>query len=303
MNLDYLKVFTAIAKQGSILAASKAMGIPKSTVARQLRQLEKQLSRQLVLRNTRHLRLTDEGQRLYQKVKGLIGDLEEVEHDMKGRLGKLSGKITVAIPSEFGVKWLNESIATFAANHPDIAIDCITSMAPLDPVRRDVDVSICYHRGKLSDSGMVVRPLVSMRSAVVAAPSIIANYGRPASVHELSQLPCISTLTALQANPWHFIDAEGRTIALDVPTRYRVDSSLMLIAGARAGIGFAIIPYEFCTESIESGDLIELALDLNPAPLEIVAIHPDRKSISQRTRAFLDVVEQQLSTLGKRSLR
>lgn len=294
MNLDYLKVFTAIAKQGSILAASKAMGIPKSTVARQLRQLEKQLSRQLVLRNTRHLRLTDEGQRLYQKVKGLIGDLEEVEHDMKGRLGKLSGKITVAIPSEFGVKWLNESIATFAANHPDIAIDCITSMAPLDPVRRDVDVSICYHRGKLSDSGMVVRPLVSMRSAVVAAPSVIADHGRPASVQELSQLPCISTLTALQANPWHFIDAEDRTIALDVPTRYRVDSSLMLIAGARAGIGFAIIPYEFCKDSIEAGNLIELGLDLKPAPLEIVAIHPDRKSISARTRAFVDIVEKQL---------
>ncbi|MCK0746241.1 LysR family transcriptional regulator [Chromohalobacter nigrandesensis] len=294
MNLDYLKVFVAIARQGSILAASRALAMPKSTVARHLDQLESQLSHQLVLRNTRHLRLTAEGQRLYHLAKDIIGDLEEVEHEMKDRHGRLSGKITVAIPSEFGVKWLNESIADFVADHPDIAIDCITSMAPLDPVRRDVDVSICYHRGKLSDSGMVVRPLVSMRSAVVAAPSVIARHGRPASVQALSHLPCISTLTALQSNPWHFIDAEGRTIALDVPTRYRVDSSLMLIAGARAGIGYAIIPYEFCQESIESGDLIELALDLKPAPLEIVAIHPDRKSISTRTRAFVDIVEKQL---------
>ncbi|MED5501824.1 MAG: LysR family transcriptional regulator [Pseudomonadota bacterium] len=294
MNLDYLKVFVAIAKQGSILAASKALDIPKSTVARHLDQLEKQLSHQLVMRNTRHLRLTAEGQRLYHLSESIIGDLEEVEHEMKGQHGSLSGRITVAIPSEFGVKWLDESIATFVADHPDIAIDCITSMAPLDPVRRDVDVSICYHRGKLSDSGMVVRPLVSMRSAVVAAPSVIAEHGRPASVQELSQLPCISTLTALQANPWHFLDAEDRTIALDVPTRYRVDSSLMLIAGARAGIGFAIIPYEFCKDSIEAGNLIELGLDLKPAPLEIVAIHPDRKSISARTRAFVDIVEKQL---------
>ncbi|MCK0713624.1 LysR family transcriptional regulator [Chromohalobacter sarecensis] len=294
MNLDYLKVFVAIARQGSILAASRALAMPKSTVARHLDQLESQLSHQLVLRNTRHLRLTAEGQRLYHLAGDIIGDLEEIEHEMKNRHGNLSGRITVAIPSEFGVKWLNESIADFVADHPDIAIDCITSMAPLDPVRRDVDVSICYHRGKLSDSGMVVRPLVSMRSAVVAAPSVIARHGRPASVQELSHLPCISTLTALQSNPWHFIDAEGRTIALDVPTRYRVDSSLMLIAGARAGIGYAIIPYEFCQESIGSGDLIELALDLKPAPLEIVAIHPDRKSISTRTRAFVDIVEKQL---------
>ena len=141
MNLDYLKVFIVIAKQGSILAASKALNIPKSTVARHLEQLERQLSHQLVLRNTRHLRLTAEGQRLYHLAEDIISDLEEVEHEMKGRHGNLSGKITVAIPSEFGVKWLNESIADFVIDHPDIAIDCITSMSPLAPIRRYVDVS------------------------------------------------------------------------------------------------------------------------------------------------------------------
>ncbi|MBZ9557910.1 MULTISPECIES: LysR family transcriptional regulator [unclassified Modicisalibacter] len=294
MNLDYLKVFVAIARQGSILAAAKALGIPKSTAARHLGQLETQLAHQLVLRNTRHLRLTDEGQRLYQRAKDLIGELEEVEHDIKGCHGTLSGRITVAIPSEFAVQWLNESIAEFAADNPSIAIDCITSMAPLDPVRRDVDVSICYHRGKLADSSMVVRPLVNMRSSVVAAPSVIARHGRPTGVAELGHLPCISTLTALQANPWHFVDGQGRLIALEVPTRYRVDSSQMLIAGARAGIGYAIIPHEFCRESIASGDLVELPLDLSPAPLEIVAIHPSRGSLSPRTRAFVDIVEARL---------
>ncbi|MHB0776018.1 LysR family transcriptional regulator [Halomonas sp. WWR20] len=294
MNLNYLKIFIAVAQQGSILSASKALNIPKSTVARHLEQLEKQLSQQLVLRNTRHLRLTAEGHYLYQRAKDIIGNLEEIEHEMKDNEGKLSGRITVSIPSEFGVRWLNESIANFVAENTEISIDCITSMAPLDPVRRDIDVSICYHRGKLSDSGMVIRSLVSMRSSIVVAPSVIKTYGRPTTAQALSRLPCISTLTALEANPWHFLDQEGRRTSLDVTTRYRVDSSMMLIAGARAGIGFAIIPYEFCKNSIASGELVELTLDLTPAPLEIVAIHPDRHSITHRTRAFVDVVEAQL---------
>ncbi|WP_162617939.1 LysR family transcriptional regulator [Salinicola halophilus] len=294
MNLNHLRIFVSVAEQGSILAASKALGVPKSTVARQLAQFETELAQPLVLRNTRHLRLTPSGRRLYERAHCLIAALEELENDLGESDDALSGKLTVAIPSEFAVRWLNDGVAAFVAAHPGVALDCVTSMAPLDPVKRDVDVSISYHRGKLADSAMVVRSLVTMESVVVAAPSVIAEHGRPGSIHELTTLPCLSTLTALEANPWHFLDASGQAISLKVPARYRVDSSTLLIAGARAGIGFAIIPRHFCQPWIDAGELLEIALDLTPAPLEIIAIHPDRHGITARARAFVDLVQSRL---------
>ncbi|WP_164999467.1 LysR family transcriptional regulator [Salinicola tamaricis] len=294
MNLNHLKIFVSIAEQGSILAASKALGVPKSTVARQLAQFERELAQPLVLRNTRHLRLTPDGRRLHERAHHLIAALEELSQELNGRDDALSGKVTVAIPSEFAVRWLNECVAEFVAAHPGIHLDCITSMAPLDPIRREVDVSISYHRGRLADSAMVVRSLVTMESVVVAAPRVIAEHGLPSSVRELSALPCLSTLTALEANPWHFIDDSGRPISLKVPARYRVDSSTLLIAGARAGIGFAIIPRHFCQTWIDAGELMALDLDLAPAPLEVIAIHPDRHGITARARAFVDLIQSRL---------
>lgn len=289
MNLNHLKVFVTVAQQGSLLATSKSLGIPNSTIGRHLTQFESEMGMQLVMRNTRHLRLTNDGKRLYERAEGLVSELEEIEHEIKSSGNDVSGKIIIAIPSEFGVKWLNKCIADFVASHPKVSVECITSMASLDPVRRDVDVSIVYHRGKLQDSSMVVRHLLKMPSVVVAAPKLIDIYGRPSSIDELKNLPCISTLTALQANPWHFVDHDNRLVSMNVKTRYRVDSSQMLISGAIAGIGYAIIPQFFCQDFINNGQLDLIELDLVPAPLEIIAVFPNRL-INQRLRLLMDVI-------------
>lgn len=294
MNLNFLKIFITVARQGSLLAASKSLGMSNSTIGRQLAQFEEQMGMQLVLRNTRHLRLTDDGKKLYERTEGLIAELDEIKNEIKAEDGEISGKITISIPSEFGVKWLNTCIADFAAEHKNISIECITSMAPLDPIRRDVDVSITYHRGKFDDSGMVMRPLLKLPSVVVAAPKLIAKHGIPHSVEQLRDLPCISTLLALKANPWHFLDEDSGSLCLNINSSYKVDSSQMLISGAVAGIGYAIIPYAFCQDQIRSGKLVTIDLDYKPAPLEVVAIFPNR-SIAHRSRALVDKIELTLT--------
>ncbi|WP_252108575.1 MULTISPECIES: LysR family transcriptional regulator [unclassified Halomonas] len=298
MNLNYLKIFVVVADQGSITAASKALGIPNSTVARQLTQLENQLGKQLILRSTRHLRMTEEGKRIYQKAASLITELDEVENEIKSEQGYLSGKITLAIPSEFGAKWLNEIIAEFALTHPNVSIECITSMAPLDPVRRDIDISIAYHRGNFEDSSLIMRQLVKLSSVVVASPELIKTYGTPKTIAELESLPCLSTLLALKENPWHFIGQDNALFHLNVSSRYKVDSSQLLIAGALQGIGYAIIPRVFCEQHLDTGRLVEINLDHTPAPLEIVAIYPNR-AINHRSKRLVEVIASALTqTLG-----
>jgi DNA-binding transcriptional LysR family regulator len=289
MNLNYLKVFVTVASQGSLKAASKKLGIPNSTLSRHLQQFESELGKQQIQRNTRHLRLTDDGKELYLRTESIIAELDEVEHQISESNNHLSGKIILGIPSEFGVKWLNSCIAEFAAQHPDISIECITSMAPLDPVRRDVDVSISYLRGRLKDSGLVIRSLLKLPSVVVASPKLIKKHGLPSTVKELSCLPCISTLTALQANPWQFIDNLGSLLDIEVEARYKVDSSRMLISGAISGVGYAIIPEPFCKSAIIQGKLVVIDLDMKPAPLEIVSIYPNH-SVSLRLEKLMELI-------------
>ncbi len=293
MNLNYLRVFIEIAKQESLLGASKSLSMPNSTIGRHLSQLEEELGLNLIVRNTRHLSLTEEGKELYERTFDIIDKIEEVESDLLSQRQGLIGKIKIAIPNEFGAQWLSECLAQFTSKHPMVSIDCSTSMVSVDPIRKDMDVSIIYHRGIPTDSSLVMQNLIKMPSVIVGSPKLIAKLGVPKSVGELQHLPCISTLHALRSNPWHFTDRDGKCHSLSMNCRYRVDSSSMLIAGAVAGLGFAIIPLEFCDSHIRNNNLYPIHLDMSPAPLQLAAVFPNRR-ITTRTKALVDEIRETL---------
>ncbi|MGS0467226.1 LysR family transcriptional regulator [Cobetia marina] len=291
MNLNYLKVFIEIARQGSMLGASGSLGIPNSTIGRQLSQLEKELDVRLISRNTRHLSLTEDGKELFEKTAHLIDHINEIENDTLYRKNGLSGKINISIPNEFGTIWLSSCIAKFAKRHPMISLDCSTSMVSVNPMREDMDVSIIYHRGIPDDSSLIMKNLVSIPSVVVGSKEIIQKYGLPTQVSDMNSVPCISTLYALRANPWHFIDHYKNHHSQRVNCNYRVDSSNLLISAAAEGVGFAIIPQPFCQKLIDQGKLVKIELDMEPAPLHLAAIFPNR-IISTRTRKLVDEIKR-----------
>ncbi|RJS91512.1 LysR family transcriptional regulator [Salinisphaera sp. Q1T1-3] len=298
MDLNHLKTFVEVARHGTISGAARDLGIPSSTISRRLNRLEADLETRLVLRNSRHCSLTASGQLLHDHAAALIDELLESKSIVHESRGRLSGRIRVSIPTEFGVAWLSDVIADFAAAHPDIDLACITSLPSLDPVRREIDVSIAYSRGMPQDSGLVMQRLLMLPSAVVAAPDLIAARGRPTRVAELRSLPCISTLSALQANPWQFMGDDGQCFAIEVAAGYKVDSSRLLIGGALRGIGYAVIPKAFIANELQSGALVELALDARPAPLEIVAVLPGRKYVPARIKALVEAIGSALQARG-----
>lgn len=293
MNLNYLRVFVEIARRGSLLEASTSLSIPNSTVGRHLAELEKELGMSLVVRNTRHLSLTEDGKELFDRASHLIDSISEIENDILYQNNSLAGKIKISIPNEFSAQWLSGCLADFANRNPSVSIDCSTSMVSVDPIQKDVDVSIIYLRGKPDDSSLVMQRLIVVPSVIVGSPKLIQHYGTPESVDEMAKAPCISTLHALRSNPWHFTDHDGKCYTQNINCRYRVDSSSMLISAAVEGVGFAIIPLPFCKDLIESGDLVQLGLDMKPAPLQVAAVFPNRK-ISVRTRALVDEIRKTL---------
>lgn len=298
MDLNNLATFIEVARHGTISGASKDLRIPTSTISRRLNKLEDEFEARLLSRNSRHCSLTPSGQVLYDYAVGLMDDLLEAKNILRETDGQLSGRMKVSIPTEFGVVWLSDVVSEFARDHPMVDLECITSMQSLDPVRREIDVSIAYLRGAPEDSSLVMRRLLTIQSSVVAAPSLIETYGKPSTVAQMASLPCISTLSALRSNPWQFVRPDATCFALDVQSKYKVDSSNMLINGALRGLGYAIIPTEFIKPELRSGNLIELPLDFRPAPLEIVAVFPERKHITRRTRALVNAIEKSLQTKG-----
>ncbi|MDC9604131.1 LysR family transcriptional regulator [Xenorhabdus griffiniae] len=75
--------FIVVAKNKSINKATKELFITQSPISRSLKKLECSLGVKLFVRKNQGLVLTEEGERLYNKVLSIYEQLKNIENDYK----------------------------------------------------------------------------------------------------------------------------------------------------------------------------------------------------------------------------
>ncbi|MEY0875610.1 LysR family transcriptional regulator [Providencia manganoxydans] len=294
VDLNLLKVFISVASQGSFARAAQQLSMPTSNVSRSIKQLEQQLNCRLIERTTRSMRLTEQGDILLKQSQRLYEELDETLDQISHR-EILSGALRLTIPSEAGSLLLAEIIAEFALQHPKLAIHCDTQLMPLDVINDDIDLLFTFHRGELDNSSYHSRLIKTWQSVVVASPQLIERTGRPQTITDLANMPCISSLSALSGQPWVFIDQQQCQQKININSQYRVNSGILANVAALKGVGYAILAKEPCEQEIAQGLLEVIEFDEQPAPIELRAIYASRRSLSPKIDVFLQYLLQRLA--------
>ncbi|WP_052283343.1 LysR family transcriptional regulator [Kluyvera genomosp. 1] len=296
LDFNTLKVFIAVVEGESFVGAAKNLEMPTSNVSRCIAQLEEKLNLKLIERSTRHMKLTQAGHLLYTRAKPLLEALEQTETELTLRQMQLKGPLRLSIPNEIGPALLGSVVAEFACQYPDLEISCVTNLSGFESLREDLDLAVMITRGQMDDSDYIARHLMTIPCTIVAAPSIIERYGTPSHTQQFTELPCITTVSALKGAPWQFVNKKGGFETIKVKSHYRVNSGEMAGRAALAGVGFAILSKQACLPFINDGRLIEIECELPAAPLQLFAIFADRRYLPAKTRAFIDFMRLKLST-------
>lgn len=299
LDFNTLKVFIAVVESESFAGAAKVLEMPTSNVSRYISQLEDRLNLQLIERSTRHRKLTQAGQLLYARSKPILEALEQTETELSQRQMQLKGPLRICIPNEIGPALLGSVIASFASQHPDLEISCVTNLSGLESLRDDLDLAIIVSRGQMDDSDYIARHLLTIPCTIVAAPALIHRYGTPSRIQQFETLPCITTVNALKGAPWQFVNKKGGFETIKVKGHYRVNSGEMAGRAAVAGVGFAILSKQACQPYIDDGRLIEIQFEHAVAPLQLFAIYSDRRYLPAKTRALIDFIHQELRVINQ----
>ncbi|MEJ4044158.1 LysR family transcriptional regulator [Erwinia sp. SLM-02] len=295
LDLTSLRIFVAVTEKGSFVRASKALNVPTSNVSRSVAQLEERLNVQLIERTTRHSKLTPSGQLLYTRVKPLLVSLEQTEAELTSGQLQLKGPLRLCIPNEAGPVIFGTLLAEFACRYPDIELSCITNLSGLESLKEELDLAIIITRGHMTDCDYIARHLLDIPCTVVASPDLISRHGMPTEIEQLEQLPCITTVTALNGAAWQFVNRKGGFDTVVVNGRYRVNSGEMAGRAAVAGVGFAILSTQACRQEIAAGRLVEITFDRPTAPLQLYALYSNRRYLPVRTRTLIEFIQQALS--------
>ena len=140
--LSQLEAFEAAARTLSFTKAADELSLTQSAISRQIKALEENLELTLFRRLHRALRLTEEGQTLYQAVSDVLAQL----HEVAGRLRRRPDNRTVVVTTTpgFAGVWLIPRLASFTAAHPEVDVRISAANNFVNLNRDGVDLAIRY---------------------------------------------------------------------------------------------------------------------------------------------------------------
>ena len=286
-----MTVFSTVAASGGFSAAGRVLDLTPSAVSRTLDRIEARLGVRLMLRTTRALTLTPEGQAYLSAARRILADLDDAEQAIADQ-GAPRGRLRVSASLSHGRLCVVPLLGEFAARYPHILIDINLSDVVVDVAAGQADVAVRF--GPLADSGLTARKIGETRRVIVAAPAYLAAHGTPKGPEDLHDHNCLNFNFRRVEPVWPFV-REGKEYSLSVKGNIEANNGETLGQLALAGVGVTRVGAFGVADDIAAGRLVPLLEDFNPGDVEnIHAIFVGGANTPARVRVFVDFLAERL---------
>src|SRR3546814_13837775 len=128
MDLLALSDFNLVARHGGFGRAARTTGRPKATLSRHVVDLEGSLGVRLLERGARVLKLTQEGQALYDRTSALLTEIDETAIALVSHGANVRGRLRISAPLLFSPMAMGKLAAGFALLHPGVRLEITTAI-------------------------------------------------------------------------------------------------------------------------------------------------------------------------------
>jgi DNA-binding transcriptional LysR family regulator len=288
-RIELIQTFVRIVQAGSLSAAATQMGTTQPTISRRLQQLERTLGVRLLQRSTHAMKLTEDGERCFERAKDLLSGWDAFESDLRGAGVEASGSLRVVVPHAFGQVQLIGPLTEFLRRHPRITVDWLLHERTADYVSQGVDCSI--HVGEVTDSSLVAIKLAEVPRIVVAAPQVLAGQ-KIEHPRDLVALPWLALSLFYRRQISLFHAHCGERCDITIQPRLVTDNLNAISNAALEGLGVCLVSAWMVTEHIKSGRLVELLPDWRADALPISVLYPYARHYPARLRLFVELMKE-----------
>ena len=283
MDLLALADFTLVAKHGGFGRAARESGRPKATLSRRVADLEGRLDLRLFERGARALKLTEEGQALFEKTSVLLAELDETAAAIAFGGKAPRGRLKVSAPLLFSQAAMGKLAAQFAMKHREVRLEVTTEDRSVDMVEEGYDLVIRVNPDP--DESLVGRIFLRDRLVVVAGPQL----PRGASG---DRIPAVMRGSGSGDQPvaWELTGPAGKK-RLTVQPVLHLSSMFMVRDAVRAGVGAARLPLSLVSRDLAAGKVVHWG-DVAGPETALWALYPSRRLLSARVSAFLDLLKE-----------
>jgi DNA-binding transcriptional LysR family regulator len=286
--LDHMLAFTRVAELSSFTQAADSLGLPKASVSTAVRQLENRLGVRLLHRTTRKVVLTNDGQAFYERCKDALADMDELQTMFQLQSANaLKGRVRLDMSTVAAHQAVLPRLPELLTLHPQLDIEISSTERRVDLVREGFD---CVARaGKVTEPGLIVRPVGDLRMVNCVSPKYIERMGLPRSVEDLANHSLVHYAATLGAKTTGFEYTQGgEAFALPMQGQVTVNNAESYQAACLAGLGMIQAPFVGVRELIAQGHLVEVLTGWTAAPMPLSLVYANRRNLSTRVRVVMD---------------
>lgn len=276
-NFNLFKYFYYVAYYKGFSNAAKNLNIVQSALSYNVKTLESQIGKKLIIRNRKHFQLTDAGNNLYENLKSVFAILEHNFQTLTEK-NKIYNEISIGIRHELSDYIFKDSIKDFVEKYPNIHLN-INLYSKLDTKKYDDDYDILIdyiEYTNLIDSGKKTE-LCELSNILVAGKNLYKKLPKVNDIQDVKDTKFISLCPNKKKGKFQKFCFENNILFTDIIS---INDSSLQKQLVKDDIGLCLLPAESIKSELVNGEIKKVNIKNEIFKDKIVIVYKNNKKIS-----------------------
>lgn len=292
-DLQLYRVFYTVASCENISRAAEVLYISQPAVSKSIKLLESHLGLSLFTRTSRGVKLSQEGQLLYESVQKAFSELKTAEDLLTRLKNNTLGTITLGVSTTLGKNFLLPFLKLFIKSYPKLKIKIINknTAQTLQLIKKgQIDLAIAIVPTQYHELNFI--PLKELQDCLVASPTYLKQMEllRQDELFSNASFMLLEKPNVTRMHLEDYFENRGLTIKPDI----EASNMDFLIECAKLDLGITSVIKSFVSEDLLKGKLVEIPM--HPAiPARCVGIvHHAKIPLSVSSQTFVTFMKNNI---------
>ena len=293
LDWNDLRYFLAVSREGSTLAAGRALRVSQTTVARRIAALEQALGFPLFERRQAGYVLTPAGEQLVERAELVESSAASFAEAADAHSREVRGNVRITSEEVYATGLISPMLRELHERHRDIVIEIDTGETIRDLGAGEADIAL-RSSSREQPAGLVGRSICVDDWTLYCSRDYAERNGAPQSVAELRNHPIIG---GGGANLWRHYSSWLKTLGLEDQVAMHHTTSTGLLTAIRSGFGIGVLP---CIVADAEPDLIRCIPPRDDHLRVLWLLTHERLRHTPSVRAVIDFMYERLSRHARR---
>ena len=290
ISLDSYKIFCTVVKTGNMSAAAKELYISQPAVSMAVKQLEEKLGSPLLIRTTKGVRPTPEGEVLYVYLERALSMIETAEHKYLEMARLEKGEIRIGASDIVIGGYLMAFIENFSYRYPDVRIK-VTNKTTNESLRllKSGAIDMCFINLPIENSDdLEITECIKIHDCLIGGTKYRHLVKNGLKLSELSDYPLL--LLEDMSNTRRQLDRFAMDNGVILKPIIELASYDLLIQFAKINLGLTFIIREFDNMSIDNESIFEIPVSPELPPRSVGLVKLKNVALSYAAKRFVDML-------------